>query len=99
MAVKTSMKSLAGDLVKTTKRKPRPTVKNRVTIMLSSQTISALERCVMNMKDANNKKRGQINKSLVVELAVTAAITEYNKIGKASQIYINTHNHINANNE
>jgi hypothetical protein len=97
MVTKASLAVLARDLAQPEIQKSINTAKTKVTFMLPNNLVSSLERCVMKMKDSNSKKRGKINKSLLVELAIKAALTDFNKRGKESQIYVNTDSRISVN--
>jgi hypothetical protein len=88
--VKASLSSMAKDLAKPEIQKPINTVKTKVTFMIPNNLLVSLERCVMKMKDMNAKKRGKINKSFITEIALKAAIADFNKNGKESQLYRNT---------
>jgi hypothetical protein len=94
---KSRLSDMAKELSQPLPKKPS-TSKIKSTHNLSPKVLSSLEISQSKLRSMLDPKiRGKLNRSLLVELAVKAAMADFAANGKESQIYRDTANHFSVN--
>ena len=97
MAKRATLSGIAKTLKTPSRKKTVVEERMKVTLTMDAKMFANLERAVLKMKNLYTQRRGQINKSLLVELALANALEDLIKQGKDSQLYKDTETRITLN--
>ena len=95
---KASLAKMAKQLAKTESCKDAFTNRIKVTLTISGDVLALLEKNQAKIRSMIDPRfRNQVNKSLLMELAVKAAIEEFEDKETASQLYVDTETQLASN--